>query len=55
MTGPKVRRNSGLYKDRMEPARVRFAGDTKTQGDVRFLDYTSQATGDFFPRTFKVC
>ena len=43
-----------VYKDKMQPARVRFTDDTKAQWDVRFLDYTSQATGDFFPRIIEV-
>ena len=43
-----------VYKDRMQPARVRFTDDAKQPWDVRFLDYTSQATGDFFPRIVEV-
>ena len=38
----------------MQPARVRFTDDAKQPWDVRFLDYTSQATGDFFPRIVEV-
>lgn len=39
-----------VYKDRFLPARLRTADGW----DVRFLDYTSQATGDWWPRIVEV-
>jgi hypothetical protein len=39
-----------VYKDRFLPARVRTADGW----DVRFIDYTSQATGDWWPRLVEV-
>jgi len=43
-----------VYKDdKFHPARVRFTDD-KGVWDVRFKDYTSQSTGDFFPRLVEV-
>lgn len=42
-----------VYKDRFLPARVRFT-DATGQWDVRFTDYTSQPTGEWFPRIVEV-
>jgi len=42
-----------VYKDRFQPARVRLT-EGGAQWDVRFIDYTSQATGDWFPRIVEV-
>ncbi|MEW5741045.1 MAG: hypothetical protein AB1938_19140 [Myxococcota bacterium] len=39
-----------VYKDRFLPARVRTADGW----DVRFIDYSSQATGDWWPRVVEV-
>jgi hypothetical protein len=43
-----------IYKDSFFPARVRFADAQGVAWDVRMLDYTSPATGDWFPRTLEV-
>ena len=43
-----------VYKDRFLPARVRYTDDKGTAWDVRFIDYTSQATADWFPRQVEV-
>ncbi len=43
-----------VYKERFLPARVRFTDDAAAEWDVRFIDYTSQATGDWFPRVIEV-
>lgn len=40
-------------KEKFPPARVRFS-DGQGQWDVRFLDYTSPATGEAFPRVVEV-
>jgi hypothetical protein len=42
-----------IYKDSFQPARVRFT-DAQGAWDVRMLDYTSPATGEWFPRTLEV-
>lgn len=42
-----------FYKERFLPARVRF-NDASGTWDVRFIDYTSQATGDWLPRVIEV-
>jgi hypothetical protein len=42
-----------VYKDRFLPARVRVP-DPGGAWDVRFIDYTSQATGDWLPRVIEV-
>ncbi len=39
-----------VFKDSFLPARVRWTDGQLTQWDVRFLDYNSPATGDWFPR-----
>ena len=36
------------------PARVRFPDEQGQAWDVRFIDYTSQATGNWFPRQIEV-
>lgn len=43
-----------IYKDSFRPARVRFTDKAGTAWDVRFLDYSSPSTGDWFPRTLEV-
>jgi hypothetical protein len=43
-----------IYKDNFLPARVRFSDAQGTAWDVRFLDYTSPATGEWFPRMVEV-
>lgn len=43
-----------VYKDSFLPARVRFKGADGVSWDVRFLDYTSPVTGEWFPRTIEV-
>jgi hypothetical protein len=43
-----------VYKDRFLPARVRSTDASGTTWDVRFIDYTAQATGDFWPRALEV-
>lgn len=43
-----------VYKDRFQPARVRLTDAAGAQWDVRFIDYGSQATGDWFPRIVEV-
>lgn len=42
-----------VYKERFLPARVRVV-DADGAWDVRFLDYTSQATGEWLPRVVEV-
>lgn len=42
-----------VYKDRFLPARMLLADATGTW-DVRFIDYTSQATGEWLPRVLEV-
>jgi hypothetical protein len=42
-----------VYKERFLPARVSVA-DASGQWDVRFIDYTSQATGEWLPRVVEV-
>lgn len=39
-----------IFKDRFNPARIRFVDDKQLAWDVHFFDYTSQATGSAFPR-----
>jgi len=43
-----------VYKERFLPARVRFADEAGVAWDVRFVDYTSQATSEWFPRVVEV-
>jgi hypothetical protein len=42
-----------VYKDRFLPARVRLP-DAEGGWDVRFIDYTSQSTGEWLPRVVEV-
>jgi hypothetical protein len=42
-----------IYKDRFLPARARIP-DPSGEWDVRFLDYSSPATGDAFPRVLEL-
>jgi hypothetical protein len=42
-----------VYKEGFRPARVRYK-DKGTAWDVRFLDYTSPATGEWLPRSIEV-
>lgn len=42
-----------IGRDDFYPARLRFSDDAG-QWDVRFIDYTSQATGSWFPRQLEV-
>ena len=39
-----------IFKDQFNPARIRFVDDKQVAWDVHFFDYTSQATGQSFPR-----
>jgi hypothetical protein len=43
-----------VYKDRFLPSRLKFVDDAGTAWDVRFSDYTSQATGEVWPRVIEV-
>lgn len=43
-----------VSKDDFYPARVKFNDESGQAWDVRFIDYTSQATGDWFPRQTEV-
>lgn len=43
-----------VYKDSFRPARLRYTDSANTAWDVRFLDYTSPATGEWMPRTIEV-
>ncbi len=43
-----------VYKDRFLPARMRFAGADGAQYDLRFVDFSSPATGEWFPRILEV-
>ncbi|CAM3559494.1 hypothetical protein G4177_05875 [Corallococcus sp. ZKHCc1 1396] len=43
-----------VYKDAFRPARVRYTDSAGTAWDVRFVDYTAPATGDWMPRTVEV-
>jgi hypothetical protein len=43
-----------IYKDSFQPARIRFADAQGNAWDVRMIDYTSPATGEWFPRTLEV-
>ncbi|MFP2931758.1 hypothetical protein ACLESO_42575 [Pyxidicoccus sp. 3LG] len=43
-----------VYKDSFRPARLRYTDNAKNAWDVRFLDYTSPATGEWMPRTIEV-
>lgn len=43
-----------VYKDSFRPARLRYTDSANTAWDIRFLDYTSPATGEWMPRTIEV-
>lgn len=43
-----------VYKDGFRPARVRWKEKTGPAWDVRFIDYTSPATGGWMPRSLEV-
>jgi hypothetical protein len=43
-----------VYKDRFLPSRVKFTDEAGIAWDVRFSDYTSQATGEVWPRVLEV-
>jgi hypothetical protein len=44
-----------VYKDGdQQPARIKFTDTSGASWDVRFLDYTSQSTGGWFPRLVEV-
>lgn len=43
-----------IYKDRFLPSRLMFTDASGTAWDVRFSDYTSQATGEIWPRVLEV-
>ncbi|WP_224241807.1 hypothetical protein [Hyalangium gracile] len=43
-----------IYKDAFRPARVRWKEKTGPAWDVRFIDYTSPATGEWMPRGIEV-
>ncbi|MBZ4414858.1 hypothetical protein [Myxococcus sp. RHSTA-1-4] len=43
-----------VYKDSFRPARLRYTDSANNAWDVRFLDYTSPATGEWMPRTIEV-
>lgn len=56
LIGQKAEGQSSLWvsKDRFLPSRLKFTDDAGVAWDVRFLDYTSQATGDIWPRVIEV-
>jgi len=41
-------------KDKFLPSRLKFTDESGTAWDVRFSDYTSQATGEIWPRVLEV-
>jgi len=43
-----------VFKDTFLPARLRWTDAQGTAWDVRFYDYTSPATGEWFPRLLEV-
>lgn len=43
-----------ITKDDFFPARVKFTDEQGQAWDVRFIDFTSQATGSWFPRQIEV-
>ncbi len=43
-----------VYKDRFLPSRLKFVDESGAPWDVRFSDYTSQATGEVWPRVLEV-
>lgn len=56
LIGQKAEGQAQLWvdKDRFLPTRVRFTDESGTAWDVRFSDYTSQATGELWPRVMEV-
>ena len=43
-----------VFKDHFTPARVRFSDDKQNKWDVQFFDYSSAASGEWFPRVLLV-
>jgi hypothetical protein len=43
-----------VYKDTFMPARLRWRDEQNVDWDVRFYDYTSPVTGEWFPRLLEV-
>lgn len=43
-----------VYKDSFLPARIQFTDADGAAWDVRFFDFTSPATGEWFPRSVEV-
>jgi hypothetical protein len=43
-----------VYKERYQPARLLFTDQAGAAWDVRFTDYASQATADWWPRVVEV-
>lgn len=43
-----------VYKDSFFPARIRYTDTTGAAWDVRFFDYSSPVSGEWFPRTIEV-
>ncbi|MFZ5470253.1 MAG: hypothetical protein ACOZIN_12530 [Myxococcota bacterium] len=43
-----------VYKDSFLPARIRLTDETGVAWDVRLLDYSSPATGEWFPRVIEI-
>lgn len=43
-----------VYKDTFMPARLRWRDEQNVDWDLRFYDYTSPATGEWFPRLLEV-
>ncbi len=43
-----------IYKERFLPSRLKFTDETGAAWDVRFSDYTSQATGEVWPRVLEI-
>jgi len=43
-----------VFKDSFLPARLRWSDEQGVAWDVRFYDYTSPATGEWFPRLLEV-
>lgn len=43
-----------IYKDTFLPARLRYRDEAGAAWDIRFFDYTSPITGEWFPRSIEV-
>lgn len=43
-----------VYRDNFLPARISFADPAGQRWDIRFSDYSSPATGDWFPRLIEM-